>query len=99
MRLPRGFTLQTLLEKYGRKKKRQKLSLALIQTWIQSHYDHFGELPDVNSGKLWNEPEENWRAIDMSLRMGSRGLITEGSSLAQLKNRQLSNCADTARIK
>lgn len=40
--------------------------------WIAAHHELTGALPDADSGPVLDEPGEAWRAIDASLRHGTR---------------------------
>jgi hypothetical protein len=70
-----------------------------ILAWADKHYQRHGAWPIADSGCVKSEPEENWKAIDMSLRSGSRGL-PGGSSLARLlaRERDIPNQQDLPRL-
>jgi hypothetical protein len=63
------------------------LSEAQILAWADEHHERCGAWPTADSGCISSEPEENWNALDMSLRAGNRGL-PGGSSLARLLARE-----------
>ena len=86
--LPRnsGLTLARLLEKHRGVRNSQyppKLTIDQIITWAKAHYRRMGEWPKEESGHVLEAPGETWKAIDMALVKGRRGL-TGGSSLARL---------------
>jgi hypothetical protein len=70
-----------------------------ILAWADKHYQRHGAWPIAGSGCVSSEPEENWKALDMSLRAGSRGL-PGGSSLARLlaRERNVPNEQDLPRL-
>jgi hypothetical protein len=70
-----------------------------ILAWADKHHQRHGAWPIADSGCVSSEPEENWKAIDMSLRSGSRGL-PGGSSLARLlaRERDVPNQQDLPRL-
>jgi hypothetical protein len=59
------------------------LKVGQIFAWAEAYHVRTGRWPTDRSGPLEEDPDENWRAIDMALRAGSRGL-PGGSSLARL---------------
>src|SRR5262245_12430504 len=60
-----------------------QLSERLILMWCDDHHTRTGNWPNQNAGDVLMTVCENWQAIDMALRHGSRGL-PGGSSLAKL---------------
>jgi hypothetical protein len=78
--------------KEGLKPKRKPtLTVRRILKWADAHFKKTGAWPNQYSGRLLNEPAENWGALDQALRYGSRGLAG-GSTLFQVlrRNRRLS---------
>jgi hypothetical protein len=71
--------------KKRRRKTRQRpeLSAAKILAWADAHHGRTGRWPNVSSGEVYDDPNENWRALDLDLRLGLRGL-PGGTSLARL---------------
>lgn len=63
------------------------LSIKQILAWADAHHEQTGQWPIADSGGVSGEPDENWKAIDGSLRAGNRGL-PGGDSLARLLARQ-----------
>lgn len=77
--------------KEGLKPKRKPaLTVRRILKWADEHFQQTGAWPNQYSGRLLNDPLENWGAIDQALRYGSRGL-PGGSTLFQVlrRNRRL----------
>src|SRR5262245_12580690 len=60
-----------------------QLSEALILSWCDDHHARTGSWPTQNSGQVLASVGENYKALDMALRAGSRGL-PGGSSIARL---------------
>src|SRR5262249_53569796 len=60
-----------------------QLSEALILAWCDDHHARTGRWPTSDSGSVLCTVGENYNALDMALRVGSRGL-PGGSSLARL---------------
>jgi len=86
--LPRssGWTLARLLNVHRGVRNSQyppPLDEDQVFAWAEAHYRRGGEWPTEDSGPLEGVADENWRAIDMALRAGSRGLASR-SSLARL---------------
>lgn len=83
--LPGGRSLAQLLaeERHARNlASRRPLSEEQILTWADAHHQRTGTWP-TRRGPVHDAEGENWRAIDMALRVGARGL-GGGGSLAQL---------------
>jgi hypothetical protein len=59
------------------------LTTVQILAWADAHHAREGKWPNADSGPVREASEENWNALDMALRVGSRGLPA-GSSLARL---------------
>jgi hypothetical protein len=59
------------------------LSIEQILEWADAHLRRTGQWPGSEDGPVVDAPGEKWRAIDMALRCGVRGL-PGGSSLARL---------------
>ena len=70
-----------------------------ILAWADAHQKRHGGWPTADDGSVMGDAEENWKAIDMSLRAGSRGL-PGGSSLARLlaSERGVPNKQDLPRL-
>ena len=100
---PRGApTLARLLAKHRNRRNLgdlPRLTYKQILKWADTHYRRTGEWPKQSSGPLLNSPGDNWRAIDMAMRLGNRGL-RDGSSIAMLlaKRRCKPNLADQSRL-
>jgi pyrroloquinoline quinone (PQQ) biosynthesis protein C len=87
--LPGGDSLQLLLTRHHRKSVRRglaPLTEAQILAWVDAHQRRTGHWPNANSGPVLEAPGENWRALNMALRAGNRGL-PGSDSLARLLNR------------
>jgi hypothetical protein len=87
--LPGGETLTRLLARErgatdGR--LRPQLTPEQILAWADAHRRRTGAWPGVLSGAIPEAPGENWRAVNLALRRGFRGL-PGGDSLAQLLRR------------
>ncbi len=63
-----------------------KLTIKQILAWADHHHRRTGHWPQVKSGPILAEPEDNWKRIDNALRWGLRGMAP-GSSLAKLLDR------------
>jgi hypothetical protein len=59
------------------------LTAGQILGWARLHYRRAGRRPTAASGPVADAPAENWRALNLALREGLRGL-PGGSSLARL---------------
>jgi hypothetical protein len=84
--LPGGDTLARLLaRKRGATDGRMRPALMpeQILAWADAHRRRTGEWPRVLSGPIAEAPGENWRAVNMALCEGKRGL-PGGDSLARL---------------
>jgi hypothetical protein len=84
--LPGGSSLARLLaEKRGAHNRRERPPLTedQILAWADAHHQQTGTWPTVRRVIVPDSGRENWSAIDMALRVGTRGL-PGGSSLAQL---------------
>ena len=60
-----------------------RLTYKQILKWANSHHHRTGEWPKQTSGLVLDSPGDNWRAIDMAMRLGYRGLPGD-SSIAML---------------
>jgi hypothetical protein len=60
-----------------------KLTVAEILRWADAHHERTGRWPSTASGPVRDAPGEGWRAVNLSLRNGYRGL-PGGDSLARL---------------
>jgi hypothetical protein len=63
--------------------RRTELTIEQILAWADAYYQRTGHWPNLNSGRVWEPPDEKWLNIDTALRMGLRGLL-RGLSLAKL---------------
>jgi hypothetical protein len=59
------------------------LTVAQILCWADAFQERTGNWPHRKSGDIEDAPHENWEAVDMALRRGSRGLPGR-SSLPEL---------------
>jgi hypothetical protein len=77
------------MRKWKKRKRRRKtrplpeLSATQILAWADAHHARTGGWPNVNSGEVYDAPDEKWRGLDTNLRQGHRGL-PGGTSLARL---------------
>jgi len=87
--LPGEDSLALLLRR-SRGKRTGKVSPLLtaerILTWADAWQQRTGRWPKWNSGAVADAPGENWRAINLALHKGHRGL-PGGDSLARLLRR------------
>jgi hypothetical protein len=84
--LPGGSSLAQLLAEHRGVRNRMRLprlTIKLILAWIDAYHKRTGQWPTRKSGKVVESPGDTWRAIDVDLRHGSRGLRIE-SSLARV---------------
>jgi len=84
--LPAGLSLPKLRKQYRRIQMhngRPGLSIRQILSWTHTHLGRTNRCPNVNTGKVYEAPRENWNAIDQALRLGTRGL-PGGTSLYKL---------------
>ena len=73
--LPGGMTLPGLFRAHRREayaRRRVPLTRDLILEWVTAHHELTGVTPTVDSGPVIDEAGETWRAIDASLRTGTR---------------------------
>jgi hypothetical protein len=88
--LPGGSSLARLLgERRGRRNQAAlpRLTAEGILAWADAHRARTGRWPGVLSGPIPEAPGENWRAVNLALHRGSRGL-PGGGSLARLLRRR-----------
>jgi hypothetical protein len=88
--LPGDLSLAQLLADQRGKRHRHylpPLSEEQILAWADAHFHRTSQWPTRKSGRLADDPKENWSAIDGALRHGTRGL-PGGSSLARLLSAQ-----------
>jgi hypothetical protein len=88
--LPGGDSLPRLLaRKRGRCSSYDKppLRVAQILAWADAHRRRTGRWPGVEAGPVHEMPELAWRAINLALYLGHRGL-PGGDSLARLLARR-----------
>lgn len=64
------------------KSRLPRLSLRQILAWADAHHQRFGKWPISESGEVSDASGETWKAVDLALRHGRRGL-SGGSSLAK----------------
>jgi hypothetical protein len=67
----------------GPHQRKAPLSVQQILEWADAHHQREGRWPSQYSGAIPEAPGENWRAIQMALREGYRGL-PGGSTVARL---------------
>lgn len=75
--LPGGSSLTKLLAKHcGVRDARNPpaLSVKQILAWADAHYRRSGDWPSRHSGRLEEDPQETWSAINAALANGTRGL-------------------------
>jgi hypothetical protein len=87
--LPKS-TLPALLAEWRGKVPRRPpvpLTAEMILGWADGHLARTGRWPSASSGQVAEAPAEDWRALNMALRGGFRGL-PGGDSLAQLLERE-----------
>jgi hypothetical protein len=85
--LPGGSSLPTLLARRRGARNRgalPELHLATIRRWAEAHQARTGRWPGGDSGQIVEAPGETWKAIEMALYNGRRGL-PGGLTLARLK--------------
>jgi hypothetical protein len=88
--LPGGSSLPEVLAEYRGKRNKSRLSpltVGQILAWADAHRRRTGNWPGVLSGPIPEAPGETWRAVNMALFRGYRGL-PGGDSLAQLLARR-----------
>jgi hypothetical protein len=88
--LPGGSPLARLLAQYRGKRNKSALpplTVAQILGWADAHHARAGEWPGVLSGPIPEAPGETWKAVNMALYRGFRGL-PGGDSLARLLRRR-----------
>ncbi len=84
--MPGGSSLAQLLsERRGARNHMAlpNLNIAEILDWADVHLKNTGTWPTGSSGSILGSPDETWKAVDYSLRLGLRGLQS-GSSLPRL---------------
>jgi hypothetical protein len=87
--LPGGDTLPRLLaRRRGRRVRQRKtlLSEEQLLSWADAHHRRTGRWPTAASGPITEASGENWRAVNLALGTGDRGL-RGGDSLARLLHR------------
>jgi hypothetical protein len=86
--LPGGTTLaRWVIEHRGPEARNRPphLTLEQVRAWLEAHHSATGEWPTAESGPVRDAPyQETWRAIDVALKKGGRGLPA-GLSLARLR--------------
>jgi hypothetical protein len=84
--LPGGSSLaKLLLQRRGVRSivSLPRLKLGDIRRWARAHRERSGKWPTAAAGPIPEAPGENWRAVNLALSNGHRGL-PGGSSLAKL---------------
>lgn len=69
---------------------RPALTVPLILSWMDAHFQETGRWPDEYSGAVLGTPRENWGTLNRALQVGNRGL-PGGTSLARLR-RETGRC-------
>lgn len=62
---------------------KRRLSYADVLRWADAYRSRHGVFPCCNSGRVWEDRSENWRAINEAMMYGFRG-FPRGKSLADL---------------
>jgi hypothetical protein len=84
--LPGGSSLARLLAEHRGARNIHTLApltAEQILEWADAHHARTGRWPNLNSGPVQEAPGESWRAIQVALTHGARGL-PGGTSLARL---------------
>jgi hypothetical protein len=84
--LPGGSSLARLLAEHPgvrNKSDLPRLKLKQIRSWAKAYRQRVGRWPGAESGPIAEAPDETWKAVDVALKQGLRGL-KGGSSLAKL---------------
>jgi hypothetical protein len=84
--LPGGSSLPNLLrQRFGTHCRTlpARLTVAQILAWADAHHARCGRWPHALTGEIEGAPWATWRAVDLALRQGHRGL-PGGDSLARL---------------
>jgi hypothetical protein len=85
--LPGGSSLYDLLcRRCGRGRRRlaaPPLTVEQVLAWVDAHYARTGRWPHAMSGPVAEAPGESWRAVNLALWQGHRGL-PGGTSLSRL---------------
>jgi hypothetical protein len=84
--LPGGSSLPQLLAEHRgvrNKSSLPRLKLKQIRAWARAHKVRTGRWPGPGSGPIQDSGGETWKAVDVALKQGLRGL-PGGSSLAKL---------------
>jgi hypothetical protein len=84
--LPGDSSLARLLNLHREVKNRKSLphlTVKQILEWADAYHDSTGAWPTSNTGAIANAPGETWKAVDMALIQGGRGLPS-GGTLARL---------------
>ncbi|MGI8980309.1 MAG: DEAD/DEAH box helicase family protein [Pirellulaceae bacterium] len=85
-----GSSLARLLAKHRGVRNQSDLpplTITQILAWADAHYGLFGEWPNQDSGPVGDERDITWKAVNLALLKGGRGL-PGGSSLAKLLTEQ-----------
>jgi hypothetical protein len=83
-------SLPALLAQHRDKRNKAALPPVTVEgilAWADAHQARTGEWPGVLSGPIPEAPGESWKAVNMALYRGFRGL-PGGDSLAQLLRRR-----------
>jgi hypothetical protein len=85
--LPGGSSLRDLLcRRFGLRRRRAAappLTVEQVLAWADAHRARTGRWPHALSGPVAEAPEESWRAVNLALWQGHRGL-PGGTSLSRL---------------
>jgi hypothetical protein len=84
--LPGGSSLRDLLcRHFGLRRRRcaPPLTVEQVLAWADAHQARTGRWPHAMTGPVAEAPEESWRAINLALVQGHRGL-PGGTSLSRL---------------
>jgi hypothetical protein len=84
--LPGGSSLAQLLQEHRGARNKSRLlrqTIEQVLAWVDVHHERTGAYPHVEAGPIADAPGETWKAVQMALVQGLRGL-PGGSSLAKL---------------
>lgn len=85
--LRQGISLSELLAKYRgvppHPHKTDRLTIKLILSWADAHWDRTGHWPGTRSGRIAGTEAETWQSVNSALQYGYRGL-QRGWSLVRL---------------
>jgi hypothetical protein len=75
--LPGGSSLAQLLQKWRsmrNKARLPRLTAKKILAWADAHYRRIGRWPSCEAGPILEAPGETWKAVQIALVQGLRGL-------------------------